>query len=152
MSCAASCGSSKARALPCAALRRSPLLFLRPSARSALACRTTASSRPSGSGLRAIAALGPFDLGQAAVASAETLLALEDAGGTDAMLRAARRGARAGWEADDAPAGVLVKLPKPGQELRIDMPAIGPRDDRGVVAPASPALPCAWRHFRGRTR
>lgn len=74
---------------------------------------------------RALTALGPFDAGQAAVADrAGRLLALEGADGTDAMLRrlAATRGRNSGALAD----GVVVKLPKSGQEMRIDLPTIGP--------------------------
>ena len=67
----------------------------------------------------ALAALGPFDAAQAAVAVGRQLLAIEGADGTDAMLRrlAERR---------MPDGGVLVKLPKAGQEQRMDMPAIGP--------------------------
>ncbi len=74
----------------------------------------------------ALAALGPFDAAQAAVADASGLIAVEGADGTDAMLRrladpVGRRGANV-----VRGSGVLVKLPKPDQERRIDLPAIGP--------------------------
>jgi DUF1009 family protein len=62
--------------------------------------------------------LGPFDVGQAVVVADGRLEAIEGAEGTDGMLARVATGA--------APAGVLVKRPKPGQELRIDLPAIGP--------------------------
>jgi DUF1009 family protein len=66
--------------------------------------------------------LAPFDVGQAAVVRGGRVLAIEGVEGTDAMLERVvhRRDSRA------AAGGVLVKRPKPGQELRIDMPAIGP--------------------------
>ncbi len=69
--------------------------------------------------------LGPYDVGQAVVVAGGLIEAIEGAEGTDAMLErvARQRGACAGAPA--AP-GVLVKRPKPGQELRIDLPAIGP--------------------------
>jgi DUF1009 family protein len=70
------------------------------------------------------AALGPLDAGQAVAAAHGRVLAIEGAEGTDAMLQriAARR------DGIHRPrAGVLAKGPKPGQELRVDMPAIGPR-------------------------
>jgi DUF1009 family protein len=67
-------------------------------------------------GFEVVRALGPFDVGQAVVAAKGRIVAIEGAEGTDGML--ARLGA--GTE------GVLVKRPKPGQELRIDLPAIGP--------------------------
>lgn len=70
----------------------------------------------------ALGALGPFDASQAAAADhSGRLLALEGADGTDAMLvrlAAKRRGGEGG--------GVVVKLPKAGQEMRIDLPTIGP--------------------------
>jgi DUF1009 family protein len=71
------------------------------------------------------AALGPLDAGQAVVVADGRVLAIEGAEGTDAMLArvAGLRGARM----RTTPSGVLAKGPKPGQELRVDMPAIGPR-------------------------
>lgn len=78
------------------------------------------------------AALGPLDAGQAAVVADGKVLAIEGAEGTDAMLRRVaelRRDAAAHGRS-----GVLAKGPKPGQELRIDMPAIGPRTIEGAVA------------------
>ncbi len=80
----------------------------------------------------ALAALGPFDAAQAAVATAAGLAAVEGADGTDAMLRrladpAARvRRGEAQSAVGKGGKGVLVKMPKPGQEHRIDLPAIGP--------------------------
>lgn len=64
-------------------------------------------------------ALGPLDVGQAAVAGRGQVLGIETLQGTDAMLR---------FVADTAPGtgGVVVKRPKPRQDLRLDMPAIGP--------------------------
>lgn len=79
-------------------------------------------------GLGLLEALGPFDIGQAAVIEAERVLAIEAAEGTDAMLARVRE-LRGEIDASrpGAPRGVLVKGPKPGQELRVDMPTIGPR-------------------------
>jgi len=77
--------------------------------------------------LEMIAALGPFDVGQAAVIANNHVLAVEAAEGTDNMLnrlvelRAQRRVTSA------AGTGVLVKAPKPDQDRRFDLPAIGPR-------------------------
>ncbi len=69
-------------------------------------------------------ALGPLDAGQAVVAARGGVLAIEGAEGTDAMLqRVAALPGRSGA----VRSGVLAKGPKPGQELRVDMPAIGPR-------------------------
>lgn len=77
------------------------------------------------------AALGPFDAGQAVVVADGKVLAVEGAEGTDAMLRrvATLRGPDAARRR-----GVLAKGPKPGQELRIDMPAIGPRTIEQAIA------------------
>ena len=69
-------------------------------------------------------ALGAVDAGQAVAVAGGKVLAIEGAEGTDAMLRrVAALPLRGGL---GLPAGVLTKGPKPGQELRIDMPAIGP--------------------------
>lgn len=67
-------------------------------------------------------ALGALDVGQGAVVAGGLCLGLETLQGTDAMLdfvaatpaRLRRR------------PGVLWKGPKPGQDLRMDLPAIGP--------------------------
>lgn len=73
-------------------------------------------------------ALGPLDVGQAAVAAGGQVLGVETLQGTDAMLD---------FVAATVPGsgGVLVKRPKGGQDLRFDMPAIGP----GTVAAAARA-------------
>jgi UDP-2,3-diacylglucosamine hydrolase len=71
------------------------------------------------------AALGPLDAGQAVVIADGKVLAIEGAEGTDAML--ARVAGLRAEHTDAAGNGVLAKGPKPGQELRVDMPAIGPR-------------------------
>jgi DUF1009 family protein len=78
------------------------------------------------------AALGALDAGQAVVTDGGRVLAIEGAEGTDAMLRrvAALRGAGDGASRS----GVLAKGPKPGQELRVDMPTIGPRTIEGATA------------------
>ncbi|KNG93009.1 LpxI family protein [Pseudaestuariivita atlantica] len=70
-----------------------------------------------------LAALGPLDVGQAAVVAQGRCLGIETLQGTEALLSfvAATDPARR----PQAP-GVLVKAPKPGQDLRVDMPAIGP--------------------------
>lgn len=76
-----------------------------------------------------VAALGPFDVGQGAVVRQGHVLAIEAAEGTDAML--ARCADLPASVLGNEPAkhrarsGVLVKRPKPGQELRVDLPTIG---------------------------
>jgi lipid-A-disaccharide synthase len=78
------------------------------------------------------AAIGPFDVGQAVVVAAGRVLAIEAAEGTDAMLARVASLRQKGL----APrlGGVLSKGPKPGQELRVDMPAIGPRTIEAAAA------------------
>jgi hypothetical protein len=76
--------------------------------------------------LQTIAALGPFDVGQAAVVAGNHVLAVEAAEGTDNML-ARLVELRAQRRITAAPGtGVLVKAPKPDQDRRFDLPAIGP--------------------------
>jgi DUF1009 family protein len=81
---------------------------------------------------RIVAALGAADVGQGAVVAGGLCLAVEALPGTDAMLdwvAAVAGGFRAG---PGAARGLLYKAPKPGQERRADLPAIGP----GTVARA----------------
>ncbi|MFZ2100371.1 MAG: UDP-2,3-diacylglucosamine diphosphatase LpxI, partial [Oricola sp.] len=69
-------------------------------------------------------ALGGLDAGQACVAVGKRVVALEGAEGTDAMLiRVAEL--RAAGRIKGKRGGVLVKLAKPGQDLRVDLPTIG---------------------------
>lgn len=69
-------------------------------------------------------ALGRLDAGQACVAIGRRIVALEGAEGTDAMLqRVAELRLQGRLPADRG--GVLVKLAKPGQELRADLPTVG---------------------------
>lgn len=91
-------------------------------------------------------AIGRLDIGQGAVAVGGRVVAVEDAGGTDALLeriaalRAAGRIGKAG--------GVLVKCMKPQQDGRLDLPTIGPDTARlaqraglsGVAGEAGRAL------------
>lgn len=75
-------------------------------------------------------ALSPLDVGQGAVVAAGLCLGIETLQGTDAMLgfvaqtpETLRRGK-----------GVFLKAPKRGQDLRVDMPAIGPETVRAAAA------------------
>lgn len=71
-------------------------------------------------GIVVATALGRIDVGQAVVVQQGIVLGVEAVEGTDSLL------ARAGHLRRDGSGGVLVKLPKPGQERRIDLPTIGP--------------------------
>jgi UDP-2,3-diacylglucosamine hydrolase len=76
--------------------------------------------------LRVVGALGRLDVGQAAVVAKGYVLAVEAAEGTDAMLARCAELRASGKAGRRSRAGVLVKVPKPGQEERIDLPTIGP--------------------------
>jgi DUF1009 family protein len=72
-------------------------------------------------GVEVVRVLGALDIGQGCVVQQGFVLAVEAAEGTDRML------GRVGVLAVPGPGGVLVKLNKPGQERRADMPTVGPR-------------------------
>jgi DUF1009 family protein len=63
--------------------------------------------------------LGALDVGQAVVVQQGIVLGVEAIEGTDALIR------RCGELRRDGPGGVLVKLVKPGQDRRVDLPTIG---------------------------
>lgn len=85
-------------------------------------------------GFDVVRALGRFDVGQAVVIADGRLEAIEGAENTDAMLaRLAGQRRQADGRAG-ARRGVLVKRPKPRQEMRVDIPAIGPGTVTGAVA------------------
>jgi UDP-2,3-diacylglucosamine hydrolase len=77
--------------------------------------------------LALIAALGPFDVGQAAVVADNNVLAVEAAEGTDNLLLRIAELRRQRRVTTPAGVGVLVKAPKPRQDRRFDLPSIGPR-------------------------
>ena len=71
-------------------------------------------------GIAVVRALGTLDVGQGCVVQDGLVLAVEALEGTDRMLQ------RAASLRQPGPGGVLVKLVKPGQERRADLPTIGP--------------------------
>ncbi|MGH6981169.1 MAG: LpxI family protein [Stellaceae bacterium] len=71
-------------------------------------------------GIIAARALGALDIGQAVVVQQGVVLGVEGVEGTDTLI------ARCAALAFDGPGGVLVKLAKPGQERRADLPTVGP--------------------------
>lgn len=87
-------------------------------------------------GVEVVRALGRLDIGQAAVVRQGRVLAVEAAEGTDALL--ARLVA---WR-PTTPSGVLVKLPKPGQERRADLPTIGLPTLAGAIAAGLAGIAC----------
>ncbi|WP_405405568.1 LpxI family protein [Paracoccus sp. Ld10] len=68
---------------------------------------------------------GSLDLGQGTVVSQGLCLALETLPGTAAMLDFAARHTTLRPNPNGA-RGVLYKAPKPGQDMRIDLPTLGP--------------------------
>ncbi len=78
-------------------------------------------------GLELLASLSAFDIGQAAIVARRRVLAIEGPEGTDRMLRRVRRLNHSWFGRARREGGVLVKAAKRGQDLRVDMPAIGPR-------------------------
>lgn len=113
-------------------------------------------------GQRTVAAMGVRDAGQACVVRGDTVLAREDAAGTDAMLARLARDRKSGsgdlfiapisaagdlfgslledatdWlsgGAGQSDGGLLFKAPKPEQDRRADLPVIGPGTPDGVAA------------------
>lgn len=83
--------------------------------------------------LDVIAALGPFDVGQAAVVADNHVLAVEAAEGTDNLLKRIAELRRLGRVTSAPGVGVLVKAPKPGQDRRFDLPSIGPRTVENIA-------------------
>lgn len=81
-------------------------------------------------GITVARALGGVDVGQGCVVQQGVVLAVEAAEGTDAMLARCAPLARPGR------GGVLVKLVKPDQDRRTDLPTIGPETLRGAAAAA----------------
>ena len=80
-----------------------------------------------------LAALSPFDIGQAAVVIDGHVVGVEDIEGTDGLLGRIARLREQGRIRVPAGRGVLVKAPKAGQDLRYDLPTIGPRTVEGAA-------------------
>jgi UDP-2,3-diacylglucosamine hydrolase len=78
-------------------------------------------------------ALGHLDIGQAAVAVGGRVVALEGPEGTDEMLARVAKLRRDG-RITQRRAGVLVKFCKPQQDVRADLPSVGPSTVAGCAA------------------
>ena len=70
-------------------------------------------------GREVVRATGAFEIGQTVVVRAGLVLAVEAVEGTDAAIRRGAGLSRGG--------AVVVKASKPGQDLRFDVPAVGPQ-------------------------
>lgn len=84
-------------------------------------------------GLQVLHALGPFDVGQAAVVANNQVLAVEGVEGTDGLLARIADMRERGRVAVPKGTGVLVKAPKPAQDRRFDLPTIGPKTVEGAA-------------------
>lgn len=84
-------------------------------------------------GVEVAQALGPFDVGQGCVVLGKRAVAVEGVEGTDAMLERVAH-LRTIGRLPETPSGVLVKIAKPGQDLRADLPAIGPGTVEAIKA------------------
>lgn len=82
---------------------------------------------PLRSGISAARQHGQADRGQAIIMGLAAVLAVEEKAGTAAMLKTYA------MHADQQPA-ILIKLSKPQQDLRLDMPTIGPATVQQAVA------------------
>ena len=72
-------------------------------------------------GIRGAQELGRQDIGQSVITRSGQVLLSEDINGTDTLLIRAKEFRL------QSPDGVLVKVKKPGQERRVDLPTIGPK-------------------------
>ena len=78
-------------------------------------------------------ALAGFDIGQTVVVAAQACVAVEAMEGTDAAIERAGPADGVAWRGATAPASTLerrltvVKVAKPNQDMRFDVPVIGMR-------------------------
>ena len=70
-------------------------------------------------GMAVLAALSPFDIGQACVVGQGQVIGIETIAGTDALIAGLP-------DVPQRKAAMLIKAPKSDQDLRADMPTIGP--------------------------
>jgi UDP-2,3-diacylglucosamine hydrolase len=108
--------------------------LLMPEGRLALAAPDEDAAADIARGREVLHALSPFDIGQAAVVIDGHVVGVEDIEGTDGLLARVARLRAEGRIRAKAGRGVLVKAPKSGQDLRFDLPTIGPRTIEGVAA------------------
>ncbi|MEM7043332.1 MAG: UDP-2,3-diacylglucosamine diphosphatase LpxI [Pseudomonadota bacterium] len=78
-------------------------------------------------GFKAAMRIGELDIGQAVVVQQGRVLGVEAVEGTDALL------ARIATLKCEGPGGVLVKVKKPGQDRRADLPTLGDLTVRGAI-------------------
>ncbi len=84
-------------------------------------------------GWKAAKTMGGLDIGQAVTVRDGTIIAVEAIEGTDACIdRTGELCQRGGW--------TLVKVAKPNQDMRFDVPTIGPQTVRRVAAAGGAAI------------
>ena len=109
-------------------------------------------------GRQLLHALSPYDIGQAVIVIDDHVVGIEDIEGTDGLLARVARLRNEGRIRAKAARGVLVKAPKSGQDLRFDLPTLGPRTTRACSMPGrriswikiSPPVSLAGISTRGR--
>ncbi len=79
-------------------------------------------------GIEVASRLGMLDIGQSVVVQQGTVLGVEAIEGTDALLERVATLKRKG------PGGVLVKMKKPDQDRRADLPTIGDKTIEGAIS------------------
>lgn len=84
-------------------------------------------------GQEVLQTISPFDVGQAVVVIDGHVVSIEDIAGTDALLARIKDLRESGRLRAKSGRGVLVKAPKRGQDLRLDLPALGPQTIQGVA-------------------
>ncbi len=87
---------------------------------------TEADRRDAARGAAIVASLGAADVGQGCVVAQGLCLAVEALPGTDAMLDFVTLTGTGLRPDPNGARGLLYKAPKPGQDRRIDLPALGP--------------------------
>lgn len=83
-------------------------------------------------GLKVALEIGALDIGQAVVVQDGRVLGVEAVEGTDALL--ARVASLKQDRSGDGPGGVLVKVKKPHQDRRADLPTVGARTVEAAIA------------------
>ena len=97
-------------------------------------------------GLGVANALAGFDIGQTVVVAAQACVAVEAMEGTDATIERAGHLMRSLEEDDPSPASILarhltvVKVAKPNQDMRFDVPVIGVRTIEGMIRAGATCL------------
>jgi DUF1009 family protein len=97
-------------------------------------------------GLGVARALAGFDIGQTVVVAAQACVALEAMEGTDATIERAGLLMKSLAEEDSSPASTLerrltvVKVAKPNQDMRFDVPVIGIRTIDTMIAAGASCL------------